>query len=189
MKKVKSFGLIEAVAASTIIILIASGALVLSSTSMKTSALDQTYLEAENIAEFVFEKVQEKKSQGEVYFIKPVPTPVNSFIVKCFDNSFAASNTPCFESAGGLSKTGLGYRQSEIITGSPKSPVPYGGSANPAFMNDFFQYSVEVVPLSLGASTVFPENKIVSINVEVTWDDIGGAKKYYARQYFADWER
>ncbi len=189
MKKLKSFGLIEAVAASTIIIVIASGALVLSSTSMKTSAADQVYLEAENIAEFVFEKVQEKKSQGKVYFIKPLPTPANSFIVKCFDNGFAASNPPCFEGTGGLSKTGLGYRQSDIITASPKYPVPYKGTANPAFMNDFFKYSVDVVPLSFGTSVVFPEDKIVSVNVEVTWDDVGGGKKYYARQYFADWER
>lgn len=188
MKKTKSFGLIEAVAASTIIIVIASGALVLSSTSMKTSAADQAYLEAENIAESVFEKIQEKKSQGEVYFIKPVPTPLNSFNVKCFDTSYAASNLPCFEGTG-VSKTGLGYRQSDIITASPKYPVPYKGSANPAFMNDFFKYSVEVVQPSLGAGVEFPENKIVSINIEVVWITVGGEKKYFARQYFADWER
>ncbi len=192
MGKLKSFGLIESVAASTILVIVVSGALMLASSAIKTASSDQAYLEAENVAEFIFEKVQEKKSQGRVYFVKPIPSPVDSFSIECFDTVKAYSSNECFESSGnGASKTGLDYLKSDMVTLPPDVLIPYNGLANPAFGVDFFRYSVTVSTPSyfLGTDNLFPKEKIVSVNIKVSWEDVGGRKDYYARQYFSDWER
>lgn len=192
MRKIKSFGLIESVAASTILVIVVSGALALASSSIKTASYDQAYLEAENVAEFIFEKVQEKKSQGEAYFVKPVPSPADSFSINCFDTVKAYSSNECFGSSGnGTSKTGLNYLKSDMTPSAPDVFVPYNGSANPAFGVGFFSYSISISTPSyfLASDSLFPKEKIVSANIKVTWDDIGGKKNYYARQYFSDWER
>jgi type II secretory pathway pseudopilin PulG len=190
MKKIKSFGLIESIAASTIMVVVVSGALALASSSVRTASSDQAFLEAENIAEFVFEKVQEKKSQGEAYFVKPNPAPANSFSIECFDTTVAYSNLNCFKSIDRSTKTGLDYVQTDIEQSGGKHSVEFNGLANPAFGAGFFKYSISVdKPTYFEDSIVFPKDKIVSVNVEVTWNDVGGEKKYYARQYFGDWER
>jgi hypothetical protein len=192
MKKLKSFGLIESVAASTILVVVVAGSLTLASSAIKTASSDQAYLEAENVAEHIFEKVQEKKSQGSAYFIKPVPSPAGSFSIKCFDTVEAYSSNECFESSGnGASKTGLDYLKSDMVASAPDVFVPYNRPANPAFGVGFFSYSVAVSTPEYfsGADGLFPEEKIVSVNIKIKWSDVGGEREYYARQYFSDWER
>lgn len=182
----RSFGLIEAIAASTIIIIVVSGAVALAAGSMKSSLSDQSYLEAENIAEGIFEKVQEKKSQGKAYFVKSSDS-ADFFPVQCFDVAYAVENaSSCFDQTSQLTKTGLGYKKENVADNF----VSYTGSTNPAFGDNFFSYNVVVsAPSGLETSTVYPTDKIVNVKVVVKWNDVGGEKKYYARQYFSDWER
>jgi len=183
----KSFGLIEAIAASTIIIIVVSGAVALAAGSMRSSLLDQSYLEAENIAEGIFEKVQEKKSQGKAYFVKSNDS-ADFFPVQCFDVAYAVENAlSCFDQTSQLTKTGLGYKKQDA---SADNFVSYAGPANPAFGDKFFSYNIAVsAPSGLETSTVYPMDKIVNVKVIIKWNDVGGEKKYYARQYFSDWER
>jgi hypothetical protein len=191
IKKIKSFGLVESVAASTIIVIIVSGALALASASSKVSSADQAYLEAENIAEYIFETIQEKKANGQMYFVKPNPVPPNMFSVRCFDNNEAYSTNDCFVAGTGQSKTSLGYTKGDMELSISKYLVAYNGLINPAFDSETFKYFIKVeTPSYFTASDIlFPEDKIVSVNVEIIWNDIGGERKYQARQFFSDWER
>jgi hypothetical protein len=193
----KSFGLIEAIAASTIIIIIVAGALSLSTYSIRSTANDSAYFEAENISESLFEKINEKKSAGLATFFAGENSSTSAFPIDCFDYS-QAQNPLC--AATGLDFTNI---KSDYFT-----PYVFTG-VNPAYAPGFFSWKIVITkpladPNATGYSRTYNDNftacKAVSgvsippekcrmIHVEVKWSDQGRDKNYTASQYITGWER
>ncbi len=181
MKKTqKSFGLIEAIAASTIIVLVVSSAVALASSSMRSAALDQSYLEAENIAEEILETIQEKKAQGQIFFVSSGTVQPTAINIACYDVA-KLGKVGCEDD-----KTGIDTSASLESNYRPYKSM----TINPAFGEGFFSFKIETqINPNIVSADVADADKTALVKIDIKWQDLGGEKHYYARQLFTDWER
>jgi len=201
-RKLNSFGLIEAVIASTVMALILIGAAVLSSSTLRSSIVEENYHEAEHIADALLEKVKSAKDSGLVVFVKNQNEDLESselLSADCFDTS-KRDGTNC-KTAAGRYKDALPYYDSPTmeedangyILVKNNAKIPFNSSNFPA---GFFRWKVTVTRpefcQGIGPAlspTPISGWKCRRVQVEVKWDQPSGEKSYLIRQYFTDWSR
>jgi len=189
--KLSSFGIIEAIIASFIIVLMVSGAVALSSASLRTALLGGSYLEAEHIADSVMEQIVASKSAGKLYFDSSPRTPVQLESVFSID---------CFDSAK-RNKSGC------LVRGAFRPEVPYvlttefdadnfvktkSKDISPSYPDDYFSWRLKINPSNsqnckLVDDIAIPLEKCRFAEIEVKWTESTGVKHYYLSQYFTDW--
>jgi len=198
MKKLRSFGLIEAVIASTVMALILIGSAVLSSSTLKTSVVEQNYHEAEHIADALLEKVRSAKESGLVVFTKNQDADLGSselLSVDCFATPKRDGANCKTAGAGGTYKEPLPYYNGMVEDGDGyilvknNLKIPFNSSN---FANGFFRWKMTVTRStscqSIGGVSI-DSWKCRLIQAEIRWNQPTGEKSYLIRQYFTDWSR
>lgn len=199
--KIKSFGIVEALIASMVIVLILTGAVAVSSSMIKNSSLDASYQEAESLAEEVFSLIEAGRATGELTFVGGT-SGSGIYPIQCFDSEFinnSTSNAPCFES-GSTYQTLLPYYT--FGGGNDYSSSQFNGAyfpvtrvRNPNFPSGYFEIKIQV-PDDPGsyecvkvAGFEAPSERCPLVDIEVQWEEGGKVQKYYALQRFTDWQR
>jgi len=198
--KFKSFGIIEAVIASAIVVILISGAVSLSSSSLRSSSLNTAYFESEHIADDLMEQIYSAKSAGKLYFdSRDIVSTDTLFPIDCFDTSYWRSSCDGVISAGAE----LPYNTDTIFSGALGSEYVDVGKddISPAFPDVFYSWKIsinkpsEMQPPISGCRSVsdsgnaIPEEKCRFAQIDIKWNESSGEKHYYLTQYFADWER
>jgi len=176
--KLKSFGIIEAVIASGIVVVVLSGALILSSSALRSATLESSYLEAEHIADSAMEQIMLAKTSGKVSFSTFARDQAS---IDCFDTLLRNQ----------LGCSALGYYSgADISAGYVKVK---SANVSSAFPDNFFKYKV-TIPDSNNrdcrkfADSDLPKEKCRVVNIDVLWEESSGQKQYHLSQYFSDWE-
>ena len=201
-KKIKSFGIVEAIIASAIVVIVISATVSLSSSSLRSSSLNTAYFESEHIADGLMEQIYSAKSAGKLYFDnRTIDTPGELFSIDCFDTSN--------RDLAGCKKSGFreelpynsGTRVKDI---GEKTYVEIGeDGVSPAFPDAFYSWNISIkkpsqtqmVPAisgcrsATGSSDPISEDKCRFAQIDIAWNESSGEKHYYLTQYFADWER
>lgn len=193
--KLKSFGLIEAVIGSTIIVLVLAAAVGLSSSANKSARLNSSYSQAQNLAEEVLGYVKESEVSGKCYFDDATrPSGDGYYSIDCF-NSANILQSQC--------RSLLSQFPKPILVGIVKDSNGYirvnaAVLKNPAFSSYNFGYKVTVKKLDEVSSqtdcgkvgnTVIPLNKCRFVEVDVKWQETSGEKHHKISQLFTDWRR
>lgn len=199
IKKLKSFGIIEAMVASIVIILILTGAVALMANLVKGSTTGASYQEAETIAEEVFSQIEVAKAADKIYFLGPV---AGRFPIECFDSSYikniaSPERDACFSDSASTYDTLLpfytlgtqeSYSADQFDAGSFFQVMQV---RNKAVAEDFFKFKTTVN--HGGADCVNLNGVRVSwqrcreVIVEVKWQDKNGEQSYKAAERFTDW--
>jgi len=206
-KKTKSFGLIEAVVASMIMVLLLTGAVALASASLRNMTTNSNYHAAEQLADSLMEKAVRNKAAGLIAMTADendsLPTGQEKrFSIKCFD-TLLRNGSNCQLSARNAYKDGLPYPNppsdtSRIVKYGAFNYVKTVGADlnNTAFPGDFFAWRIAVskLPDYSGSCPYIGSQPIVKakcslLTIDVRWEQASGEKHYYLRQYFADWEK
>jgi len=197
--KVKSFGIIEAMVASIVIILVLTGAVALIANLVKGSTTGASYQEAETIAEEVFSQIEAAKAADKIYFVDEV---TGRFPIECFDSLFmknvaSPDRVSCF--TDGMSTydkllpfytlgTQESYSADQFDAGSFFQVLQI---RNKSIAEDFFKFkttvSRESIPCTDINGAVVPQLRCRNVIVEVVWDDKNGTQHYKAAERFADW--
>jgi hypothetical protein len=194
-----------------IIVILLSGAVALSASSLRATTYDANYHEAEHIGEILAEKITLAKSTGRVDFAKGVTASLSEpfFSVGCFDadnivnilSSTTGSN--CKDSTGKIRQE-LPYPDDRaryndadnyVYVRSSDKKVPFDNSS---FENDFFRWKIDLIsrpgsavgsrcPSISGVS--IPDSKCRAALISVKWEQPSGTQTYRFIQYFADWEK
>jgi hypothetical protein len=189
-----------------IIVILLSGAVALSASSLRGMTYDANYHEAEHIGEILAEKIVVAKSTGKMNFLKGVGAELDDpfFSVGCFDSDNiknlldSGSDSNCRGTDGKL-KIALPFPtdptrfedQNYVSVISSDSQVPFDNSS---FENEFFSWKINiqngpggVCPSITGVP--IPQNKCRVALISVKWEQPTGTKTYSFKQYFADWEK
>lgn len=199
IKKLKSFGIIEAMVASIVIILVLTGAVALMSNLVKGSTTDASYQEAEAMAEEVFSQIEAAKAANKLYFVDPV---VGRFPVECFDNSFlnnpsSPNRDRCFASGYDYDKLlsfyTLGKTESYAVGQfDPNNFFIDLQNRNKSIADGFFKLKTSVgfdssTSCANVGGVVVPNKRCRVVVVDVRWEDKNGEQTYKASQRFSDW--
>jgi len=189
-KKLKSFGLAEAITASVIVVLVLSAAVALSSSVHRSAQNDTAYFEAEHIADELFEKINLFKSSGRLYFDNRLASSDGMISIDCFDST---------RTCGDPDKSSVDFPLNQYPYDAAHQPdssyyvnVKKSDLNNPTFPDDYFAWKMTVTtPASCNTPTAvdIPKDKCRLVNIDVKWEDSSGTKHYNLAQYFADWER
>lgn len=198
IKRLNSFGIIEALVASLVIILILTGAIALTTNLVKSSTIDESYQEAEGIAEEIFSNIETSRSTGEIYFVTADSEGVK-YPVECFDNDFvngsSSLRTSCFDSSNQYRNL-LPFRTLSTMTNYSADQFdannfysvsqPRSVSVSPGY----FKFKVQVLSDGcLGVSGVsVPSEKCRKVVVEIKWEDKNGQEVYRSVERFSDWQ-
>lgn len=189
--KLKSFGLTESAVASVIVIIVLSAAVALSSSAVRTTQINSSYSEAQNISEQIFEVINTNKSLGRVYFDNAMRAP-QLISIDCFDTTYFHSHPSCIAD----------INEDEY----PFNLIPYlnatfsngyyltsrGLLSNPAFPDNYFSYKVVVKTPSecyQPEQVSVPNKKCRIITTDIKWQEPSGEKHYKQAMYLTDWER
>lgn len=201
MRKIKSFGIVEAMVASLVIILLLTGAVAVSSALIKNSTLDASYQEAESIAEEVFSLIEASRAKGELSFFGNVSGD-GIYPIECFDSDFiqnGSKNIECLNS--GDYQALLPYNtlnSNKRFKPADFNPTGFviSDERNPNFPSGFFNLNVQVPDdpasytcLSSGSDVVVPWQKCRLVDVTVSWQERGHLQKYYISQRFTSWQK
>lgn len=202
--KLSSFGIIEAIIASFIVILTVSGAVALSSASLRTSLLNDSYLQAEHIADSVMEQIVVAKSAGKLYFDNSSKTATqleSIFSIDCFNTASIETllNKGCSLASGGY-KPELPYTSTtEFTSGVDKYVKVKSADVSPAFPDGYFSWKLDIkkpdVTTGIGdprnckttGGIEIPKEKCRFAEIDVKWAESSGDKHYYLTQYLTDW--
>lgn len=206
--KIKSFGLIEAVIACTILIILLTAAITLTTTSLRGSELSQSYFQAEHISDDILERIAADKSRGLLSFIKTAddPAPDEIFSIDCFDHQKSYGKLSCESST--KFKGQLQYNDYGLPDPSKDYFIPVKHDKAPSFADDYFSFRVftrlsSEMPTAIdgGKSRCrsivdpsvrqieIPADKCRFVEIDIKWQESTGEKRYYQTQYFADWEK
>jgi hypothetical protein len=196
-KKLKSFGIIEAVIASAIVVVLISGTVSLSSSSLRSSSLNTAYFESEHIADDLMEQIYSAKSAGKLYFDSRTAGTNELFSIDCFDTK--NFNLITCQKAGSF-REDLPYDSNtatKIKDISGKKYVQVGEDrVSPAFSEAFYSWNITINEpdtadgcRSVPGSTPISKEKCRFADIDIVWNESSGEKHYYLTQYFADWER
>lgn len=193
IKKLKSFGLAEAITASVIVILVLSAAVALSSSVHRSAQNDAAYLEAGHLADKYFEKINLFKSSGRLYFDnRPVP-PSGMLSIDCFDSTKICSDPDIVSIASADPPLNqYPYNTTHQPDSSGYVKAKKSDLNNPTFPADYFAWKMTVNSLTqCNAPTMvnIPKDKCRLVNIDITWEDPIDVKHYNLTQYFTDWER
>ena len=194
-----SFGIIEAIIASFIIVLMVSGAVALSSASVRTSLLNDSYLQAEHIADSVMEQIVAAKSAGKLYFDSSSRTPaqlLSIFSIDCF--ATANRSLPGCKLSNGAFRPEVPYVGMVTTDFSDDYVKVKSKDVSPAFPDGYFSWKLDIKKpdVATGIGTRFcrsvaginiPVDKCRFAEIEVKWTESSGIKQYYLTQYFTDW--
>jgi len=207
-KKVKSFGLIEAIIACSILIILLTAAITLSSTLLRGSQLTQSYFEAEHIADDILERVLADKSRGLLSFIGSVDNPVEGeiFSIDCYDNQKGYGKLSC--QSGAKYKGQLPYSDYGLPDPAKDYYISVKHDKAPSFPDNYFSLKVSIrrpsempteidqgksrcrsIENSSGQQVDISPDKCRYAEIDIKWVEPSGEKKYYQTQYFADWEK
>jgi len=210
--RIRSFGVIEALIASMIIVVLVSAAVVLASISVRSSSQDTSFHEAEHLSEDLIEQLFYAKSNNLAYFTAGTYS-AEKFPIECFDTDLAQTEPLCKSS--GVYKDGLPYN-SETQFVVPSDLWPNGGFvrvkqadiANPSVANDYFYWKLDIYTPGDSHLTDFgfggpapipgkcreiggvslPAQKCRLCEIEIQWTESTGDKRYFETQYLTDWE-
>jgi len=204
--KLKSFGLIESIIASMIIVILLSGAVALSASSLRGITYDSNYHEAEHIGEILAEKIVVAKSTGQIDFLKGITASLKDpfFSIECFDSDNisdllgSGADSNCRKTSGAI-KSALPFPndrnrfddQNYVSVVAGDSGVPFDDTA---FANEFFWWKIDIqngpgggCPSISGVD--IPPSKCRVALISVKWEQPTGAQTYSFKQYFTDWEK
>jgi hypothetical protein len=190
-----------------IIVILLSGAVALSASSLRGTTYDANYHEAEHIGEILAEKIVLAKSTGRVDFGKTVWSSLGEplFSVMCFDSdniknvlSGSAASSNCYGTDGKLKSnlpfpTDISRFDSDAYVSviASDTRVPFD---NTAFADGFFSWKIDiqngpggVCPSISGVD--IPSSKCRVALISVKWEQPTGMQTYSFVQYFADWEK
>jgi len=202
--KLRSFGIVEAVVASGIVVVLISGAVALSSSSLRSTTLNSAYFEAEHIADDLMEGIYSAKLAGKVFFDDRAASVQelnsNLFSIDCFTTKEESLST-CNQVAAFREVSP--YENARFSNnGVGQYVVVNKDDVSPAFSDAFYSWNIKVkkptemeppiqgcraLPGSDGSP--IPDNKCRFVEIDVKWTESSGDKHYYLTQYFADWER
>lgn len=198
--KAKSFGLIEAVVASMVVVLVLSAAVALASSSLRTMLTSDAYREAEHISGKIFGQIEAGKTAEKISFNGSV-SGQGILPISCFDTDYYFSNRVSCKNI--LFDPGLPYEE-----GSVQSADGYVDaiSSNDNFINGYFKYKVRVLKAdqmyTVSANGVtsnesfcrgtksditIPADQCRLVEVDVKWSEHSGDKYYYQTEYFTNW--
>jgi len=182
-KKLRSFGIIEVMIASVIIILVLSSAVVLSSSSVRLANKNDVYSMAAQISDDILEQIVFTKSLNKASFISD--TGINRFPVECF-------STILSEKTGTNCASASDYLPKNLVLPADTGGFEVYKIDGSTYPPDYFRVQVSVKKPS-GASSMcqgsdIPGDKCRYVRVEVKWTDAAGDEKYDTAQYFSDWE-
>lgn len=187
--KLKSFGIIEAMVASMIVILILTSAVSLSSSSTRVANKNDAYSIASQIADEYLENIAFAKSVGKVRFIG---SATGTFPPKCYNTSTTdRASADCLDSTKG--KSYLDLLQMHFKSSDTSGIWYYNNSLlTDSYPNNYFSYKVTMDSTQKcyapdGTQTI-PAIKCRLFKVEVDWTDGAGNEKYFTSRYFTDWE-
>jgi type II secretory pathway pseudopilin PulG len=185
-RKVKAFGLIEAVFASTIVVLILSAAVALGASSSRSARFSSSYSEAQHIAELLTEQIKQAKTENKVYF-DTAQRQVNIFSIDCFDTVLSKSDSSC-QVAGDY----IPYNSHTVYTGASGDYVVFDSSQlhNPSFKDGFFSWKMTLTKSTTSCQGIArAADKCRYIDIDVKWVESTGPKNYHLDEYITDWER
>lgn len=209
-RKIKSFGVLEALIASMIIVVLLSAAVVLATMSVRSSSQNTNFHEAEHLSEDLIEQMFYAKSNNLAYFAAGTYS-AEKFPMECFDTDIVQTEGLCKSS--GVYKDGLPYTsQTEIV---PTGEV-HGGFvrvkqkdvANPGIADNYFYWKIDIYtpgdahlvdfgfggPLPIAGKcrdiggVSLPAQKCRLSEIEIQWTEATGDKRYFETQYLTDWE-
>lgn len=199
LKKIKSFGIIEALVASVVMILVLTGALALSSNLVKSSSVDSSYREVESIAEEIFSSVESARAAGEIEFVAS-QTNTQKYPIECFDSSFINSGNPraadCLTTIGDYRNSlpfatlsdNKRYSSDQFDSGGYFSVTQ---SRSMSIPGGFFKFRSSVVSdgcLGLDGAVTIPGERCRKVLLEVKWEDKNGLQTYKSIERFSDWQ-
>jgi hypothetical protein len=190
IKKLKSFGLAEAITASMIVILVLSAAVALSSSVHRSVQNDAAYLEGGHLADGLFEKINLFKSSGRIYFDNRLASADGMLSIDCFDSTKTCNDRDTSSVDFPLNQYPYDATHQPDSSGYVK--VKKSDLNNPTFPDDYFAWKMTVVsPESCNTPTAvdIPKDKCRLVNIDIKWEDSLGVKHYSLAQYFTDWER
>ncbi len=191
--KLKSFGLIESIIGSVIIVLVLTAAAALASSTSKSARLNSAYFEAQHISDELLSYVIQSEVSGRAYFDEATRASSTYYSIDCF-SSDKILNPPC---------RSLATQFSNLILVNPardsQGYIPIGGASlkNPAFSSNNFSYKISVKkPEDLNysdcgkvGSTTIPPLKCRYFELDIKWQEPTGEKHYKINQLFTDWKR
>jgi hypothetical protein len=206
--KIKSFGLIEAMIASFIAITVLSGAVALASSVNKSTTIDSSYSEAEQIADNFLENLNFANSQGRIFFdarslmvdggtVDPI------FSIDCFNS---ALTNACHQEYGPTLDNpkflDFYWNNSRTIadTADPSSyQITKAELNNDSFPDGFFKIKTTIRSARDSLDTIdvcktvagvaIPVSKCRVVDVEVRWSENVGDQTYKVSKYITDWTR
>ncbi|MCX6809934.1 MAG: hypothetical protein NTZ65_04300 [Candidatus Berkelbacteria bacterium] len=195
-KKLKSFGITEAIVASIIVILVLTAAVALSSSTSRTASADSAYTQAEHISNNLFETINLIKSSGRVSFDDKVSSP-NIINIRCFDTNTYKTKTTNDCNKADFTLYPLSrfiYKGLDATTVPDDNYVPIKSNEldDPSFSDGYFAFNVAVKvcpnPISVDTQTV-PPAKCRQATIDVKWEEATGVRHFKLVQIFTDWER
>lgn len=194
-RQIKSFGLVEAMIASVIVVIILTGALALASSANRSVALDSSYTQAAQIGEDLFGRINILRSTGKLDFTGSG----NGVSIDCFDSTkFHEAGSSCSADISAL-PIKLDLLQ-EAIDASGFAPIGHKSDdgnldvlKNPAFPPGFFRLKTTVWTPADGCrgadSLQIAKEKCRFVKVEIRWNEQSGEKAYNISEYITDWQR
>lgn len=189
--KAKSFGIIEAIISSSILIVILSAATFLMFNSRKSVELSTARFQAEQIANDIFQRLSTDKATGLVSFVDT--SSDEDFPVECYDIS-QISNSECkigttFKGKipfSSVSEGGYGNLLTESLLSIPKARM----ASN--FVDGYFKMDIKIdhglsACKAIGTLNI-PEEKCVMMKIKIKWNEKGKDRFFANTQYFTDWE-
>ena len=199
-RKLRSFGIIEAMVASIVIILVLTGAVALIANLVKASSIDASYQEAETIAEEVFSGIEAARATRELEFVAG-PIGDGRFPIECFSNSYISGTgnplqAECLTSDGKYKKLLPFYtlsnsdvfNPSQFDSGSYFTITQKRSATTPS---GFFKFntSVDGGPCLDMTGVDISQERCRKVTVTVKWEDKNGPQTYEAIERFTDWQR
>lgn len=200
--RIKSFGIIEAMVASIVIILVLTGAIALTTNLVQGSTLDSSYQEAETVAEEVFSQIEAAKAAGSLYFVASADAADTRFPIECFDNSVINDATNpdrarCFTDANSLYNKLLSFYtlgDSGVYAAGQfdaNSFFTVSQNRNKAISEGFFKVKTTITRpagncQAVGGVTI-PSGRCRRVDVKVQWEGRNGTQTYQAVERFFDW--
>ena len=187
--KLKSFGIVEAVISSMIVIIVLSAAVFLSMSATKTTEVNSSYNQAQHIADLILERLQLIKSNGRLYF-DDVSRGQETVSIDCFDtNRFSGCLSGMSED---YPLDQFPYRNLAVGSdGYITAPNSWFDSS--AFGDGYFKFIVLVEQLSSGchtSGTISVDNtKCRKVTISVKWEEQSREQNYKQAVYITDWER
>jgi len=192
-RKIKSFGIVEAVISSLVVIIVLSAAVFLSMSATKTTEVNSSYSEAQHISDLILERIQLIKSNGRLYFDKDDSREPDMISIDCFGTSeYLRPGSVC--QRRNMDEYPLDQFPYLNLSLESDSYVvaPEDWFNESVFGAGYFRFMVNVEELDAchtSGSVLIDESKCREVSVSVKWQEQSREQIYKQTAYITDWER